>query len=421
VFTGSPLLLILAALLALSPSCEARDLTLAEARALLVRNNRELQAARRGVEAAGAQLVIAGARPNATLSVNSSSINNDPGIGSGGVSQKRIDTVLRLDQPFERGGKRALRLDAASDLERASRDDFLDALRQQLAALEGAYFDLRQAQEKADALAENASLFGGTLSAAQQRQKAGDLAPADVAKVQVDFERAQNDSRGALAELARARLALAYMIGAEADAAELRATDPWPPLERAAPAAVEQAIEERPDVVAARERAAAADRLRELARAQRTRDVVVGAQYERFPGSLPVNSIGFGVAIPIFTGYDFGGDIQKAEVERYAALDALARARAIAGNELRRAAGDLDAAADRVQRFDGSLLAAANRSAEASEFAFRRGAISVLEVLDARRTLRAVRLEALAARNDYAKALAAWRAAQASVDSLEAR
>jgi cobalt-zinc-cadmium efflux system outer membrane protein len=329
--------------------------------------------------------------------------------------------VLRVDQPFERGGKRALRLDAASSLERASRDDLLDAVRQQTAALESAYFDLKQAQEKADALEQNAALFAGTLAAAERRLEAGDLAPADVAKVQVDRERAQNDARAALAELVRARLALAYMIGAESEAAELRAVDAWPAPEHADAAAIEQTIEQRPDVVAARERVAAAEKLRDLARAQRSRDVTLGAQYERFPGTLPVNSVGFGVAIPIFTGNDFSGDIQKAEVERYAALDAVARARALAGNDLRRAAGDLNAAADRVERFDGSLLAAANRSAEAAEFAFRRGAISVLEVLDARRTLRAVRLEALAARDDYARALAAWRAAQASATSLEAR
>ena len=136
---------------------------------------------------------------------------------------------------------------------------------------------------------------------------------------------------------------------------------------------------------------------------------------------MPSNSVGIGFAVPLFTGYDFSGDIQKAEVERYAAMDALARARAVAMNELRRAAGDLNAAADRLERFDASLLGAANQSAQASEFAFNRGAISVLEVLDARRTLRAVRLEALAARNDHAKALAAWRAAQASVQTLEAK
>ncbi|TMH69480.1 MAG: TolC family protein [Betaproteobacteria bacterium] len=381
-------------LIAAAPAA-ARDLALAEAEQLLASNNRELQAARRAVESADAQRLIAGARPNATFSINSS------GIGSAA----KPDTVFRIDQPFERGGKRELRLDAAAGLQRAAVNDSLDVLRQQLALVRGAYFDLKLAEERSQVLAETAQLFSGTLGAAQRRLKAGDLAPADVAKVQVDYERSQNDARAAQADFARTQIALAYLIGAEREAPELRAADPWPAPVRADAAALEQAIEVRPDVVAA----------------QRTRDITLGAQYERFPGNVPSNSVGIGFAVPLFTGYDFSGDIQKAEVERYAAMDALARARAVAMNELRRAAGDLNAAADRLERFDASLLGAANQSAQASEFAFARGAISVLDVLDARRTLRAVRLEALAARNDHAKALAAWRAAQASVQTLEAK
>jgi cobalt-zinc-cadmium efflux system outer membrane protein len=405
------LLLSAVAVLALDAKVQARDLTLPEAESLLVRNNRELQVARRGMESADAQRLIAGARPNATFSVNSTGIANN-------VS---ADTVFRFDQPFERGNKRELRLGAAAGLQRAARSDYLDVLRQQLSVLQGAYYDLKLAQEKARTLAENAELFAGTLAAAERRLKAGDLAPADVAKVQVDYERAQNDARGAQAELARAQIALGYLLALEAESRELRAVESWPALERAEPAAVEQAIDARPDVAAARTRVEAAEKLRDLARAQRTRDVTLGAQYEHFPGNVPSNSVGFGVAVPIFTGYDFAGDIQKAEVDRYAALDSLARVRAVAQNELARAAADLNAAAERVARFDASLLGAANRSAEASEFAFSRGAISVLEVLDARRTLRAVRLEALGARADFAKALGAWRAAQASSQSLEAK
>jgi cobalt-zinc-cadmium efflux system outer membrane protein len=399
----------------------ARALTLAEAEALLVANNRELQAARRAVTSAEAQQLIAGERPNATFSVNSSLLGSNPGIGPGALDQKRADTVFRIDQPFERGDKRELRLDAASGLQRAAHNDSLDMLRQQLAALRATYYDLKQAQERVAVLGESAQLFSGTLSAAQARLKAGDLAPADVAKVQVDFERAQNDSRGALADLMRARLALAYMIGMDSAAAELQATDPWPALERADAGAVEDAIEARPDVLAAGSRVEAAEKFRDLAKAQRTRDVTVGAQFERFPGTLPSNSVGFGVSIPLFTGSDFSGEIRKAEVDRYTALDAVARTRAIAATELRRAASDLNTAAERVERYEGSLLGAAGRSAQAAEFAFQRGAISVLEVLDARRTLRAVQVEAVAARADYAKALAAWRASGSTAESLAQR
>jgi cobalt-zinc-cadmium efflux system outer membrane protein len=399
----------------------ARALTLAEAEALLISNNRDLLAARRAIASAEAQRVIAGVRPNATLSVNSASISSNPGIGPGPLDNKRMDTVFRIDQPFERGDKRELRLDVASGLQRAAQNDSLDVLRQQLAAVRGAYYDLKQAQERGRVLNESAQLFAGTLSAAQTRLKAGDLAPADVSKVQVDYERAQNDARGAQADLTRARLALAFLIGTERAAPELTATDSWPAPEAADAEAVEQAIEARPDVLAAKARFEAAEKLRDLAKAQRTRDITVGAQYEHFPGAVPINSVGFGVSIPLFTGNDFSGDIQKAEVDRYSALDFLERVRAVAATELRRAASDLNAAAERVARYDGSLLDAAGRSAQAAEFAFQRGALSVLEVLDARRTLRAVQLESVAARTDHAKALAAWRSSSSTAQSLSPR
>ena len=405
-----------------SAFAQARDLSLVEAEKLLAERGRELLAARRAVEAAGAQRISAAARPNPTLSLNSSSISNNPGTGSGPPNQWRIDTILRIDQPFERGNKRELRMEAAEGLERAARGDSLDVLRTQLAQLRGAYYDLKQAEEKVAILGETAQLFGRTLAAAQSRLKAGDLAAADVARVQVDHERAQNDFRSSQADLARARLTLAYMIGEDRGAPDLRAADPWPERLRPDAAQVERAIEQsaetRPDVAAARARVAAAEKLRDLAKSQQTRDVTIGAQYERYPGSVPVDSIGFGISVPLFTGNDFSGDIRRAEVDRYSALDALDRVRVVAGNDIRRAASDLTAAAERLERYDSTLLDSAQRSAQAAEFAFQRGATSVLEVLDARRTLRAVRLEALAVRTEHAKALAAWRASQATVDTL---
>jgi cobalt-zinc-cadmium efflux system outer membrane protein len=157
--------------------------------------------------------------------------------------------------------------------------------------------------------------------------------------------------------------------------------------------------------------------MRDLARSQRTRDLTLGAQYEHYPGSIPTNSIGFGVSFPLFLGNDFSGDIEKAEVERNAALDALDRARAVALTEIRRTETDLATAVERLERYETTLLRAARRTADAAEFSFQRGASSVLEVLDARRTLRAVQLEALAARADHAKALAAWRASRTTAES----
>jgi outer membrane protein, heavy metal efflux system len=395
-------------------SAHARDLGLEEAERLVARGNRDVLAARRAVEAASAGIVQADVRPNPVVSYNASGISNRPGIGPGPIGDKRVDSIFRIDQVLERGNKRELRIGAARGLEQAAINDATEVLRQQLLLTRNAYAELQQAQGKTEILSGMTDLFARTYSAAQARLKAGDLASADVARVQVDYERSQNEFRVSQAELARAQFALAYLIAEEPAAPSLRAADPWPTV--APPSAVDLQgaiatyVESRPDVLAAKARIDATEKLRDLARSQRTRDVSVGAQYERYAGTQPANSIGFGVSVPLLIGNDYSGDIQRAEVDRYAALDVLERVRAAAITEISRAASDLRAAAERRGRYEGSLLAAAQRSAEAAEFAFQRGATSVLEVLDARRTLRAVQLEALAARTEYVKALHAWRA-----------
>ncbi len=397
----------------------SRDLSLAEAEQLVTKANRDVLAARRAIEAANAGILQADVRPNPVVSYNAASIGSH--IGPGTVTDKRIDNTFRVDQLIERGNKRELRVEAAKGLERAALNDAGEVLRQQLLLARNAYTDLQQAQGKAEILSGVTDLFSRTYSAAQTRLKAGDLASADVARVQVDYERAQNEFRVAQAELARAQFALAFLLAEEAAAGTLRASDPWPVAAAPEPGevanAMAQYIETRPDVLAAKARIEATEKLRDLARSQRTRDITVGAQFERSPGTTPANSIGFGVSVPLLIGNDFSGDIRRAEVDHYAAMDALEKARAIAATDIARAASDLRAAAERRGRYDGSLLAAAQRSADAAEFAFQRGATSVLEVLDARRTLRAVQLEALAARTDYAKALNAWRSSLATAGS----
>ena len=406
------------------PAC-GRDLTLDEAVQRVTSANRDVLAARRAVESASAGIRQADVGPNPVVSYSATGLSNNPGIGPGSLANKRIDSTWRIDQVLERGNKRDLRIDAAQGNERAARNEVLDVLRQQSLLARVAYADLQQAQGKTEILADTAELFSRTYAAAQARLKAGDLAAADVARVQVDFERAQNDQRVAQGDLSKAQVALAFLIAEENSAPTLRAVDPWPTVllneaisdQRSIVLIIAKYVDGRPDVRAAQARIEAAERLRDLARSQRTRDVSVGAQFERYPGSLPLNSVGVGVSIPLFLGNDFSGDIQRAEVERHAALDSLDRARAVAMAEIFRAAADLRAAGERRARYEGSLLAAAKRSADAAEFAFTRGATSVLDVLDARRTHRAVQLEALGARADYAKALYAFGA---SVQSVEA-
>src|SRR5450759_3147409 len=117
-FRPLPVLLVCACNLA-----PADALTLREAETRLADKNREVQTARRALDAAEAGAQVANARPNPNLSVQNIGISSRNGIGSGRLTEKIVDTTVRLDQVVERGGKRQLRSDAAERLVHAAEQD----------------------------------------------------------------------------------------------------------------------------------------------------------------------------------------------------------------------------------------------------------------------------------------------------------
>ncbi|WP_169732493.1 TolC family protein [Derxia gummosa] len=385
-------------------------------RAAWLERSRDLRAARRDIESAEADTLAARARPNPTLSYDAASIS-PRNFGAGSPADKRIDSTLRLEQPIERGDKRRLRMARADALLDASRADAVGLARDGVARVAGLYYDLAAAQAQAELAAQSAALADTALAAALKRRDAGDLAAADAERVRTDTLRARNDATSAAADLAQARLALARALAIEPLAPRLRADADWPEpapdepgLRAAERVRLEAALDDRPELRAARLRADAARSNRDLALAQRRRDVTVAVQAERYPGPNGTgNTVGLGVSIPLFLGYDYAGEIRSAEVDVDRAAEALELARADALAGIAATAADLDAAARRLVRTRDELMPAARRSLDAAEFAFSHGASNVTDVLDARRAWRAAEADAIATRADYARALAAWQ------------
>lgn len=392
------------------------QLTLRQAEQLFIERNRELRIARRITEGAEADILSAAAPPNPALSISTSRISPSAGIGPGKLKDKNIDTVIGLSQLIERGNKRELRTEAAQFSAAAARNDENDVIRQQRLVLQAAYFDLKLAQERFRISDTTADLFDKSVSASERRLRAGDIAPTELSRIQVDASRARNDARNARAERERNQQLLGYLLGAERDAKRIVAADSWPASGAPLPAAsIDEIIQRRNDVRAAQDRVSAAEKNRDLARSLRTRDVTAGVQYERFPGDTANNSYGFSVSIPIFARYQYDGEIRRAEVELLAAQENLDRVRALALGELSRVESDLAAADDRVRRISGILLPAAEKAASGAEFAHSRGAIGLMDLLDSRRQLYAAQLESISAYADLAKALAAKRSATAII------
>lgn len=397
----------LSSIASLADTAALSRLTLSDAEQMWYRQNREIKLARDQVAGADADTLTAAQRPNPQLSVNAGSID----IGhNGGPVVRRVtddsDIVVRIDQTLERGNKRELRMRTADLRLDAAKHETANITRQGRISLLQAYYDLQLAQEQLRIAQDNARLFDDTLAAASLRLSAGDIPPSDLSRIRVDALRAGNEVRQAQNALGQAQVALAYQIGAERDAAAIAAVDPWP--EAVAPS-IDPDIESRPDVRAAQMRVQAAEAARDLAQSLKTRDVTLGFQVEHNGGNTPSHSVGVGMSVPLLTGYEYQGEIAHAEADLQSARDALEQIRSQAIAEISKTRSDLETALDQVRRYDDTLLAEADKSLQAAEFAYKHGALGVMDLLDARRTNKSARMDAAVARANYAKALAAWR------------
>ena len=390
-------------------------LTLEAAEQQLLVHNPDVAIGRAAVAGAEAGIQSAKAGPNPVLGFSTAGIDPHAGVGDGHLGDKRADSILSLSQVFERGGKRELRTAAASANLSAVEKDLDDTLRQQRIAVAAAFYDLLAAQQRATLAAENARFARRSATVAETRLAAGDIARVDVARARTDAARAEADADQARGDLRQAQMQLAILLDLGRQASKLQAKGDWPSQsepEGAADPDLEALLARRPDVAAARARVEAARANRDLARSQQSRDVTVGVQVEHNPQNPQYTHsplYGVSVSIPLLFGNDYRGDIGKAETDYTAALETLRKIEIAARADLANRSISLDTLNQRARRFSDELLPEARRAATAAEFAFEHGAIGIGDLLDARRTLKAAELDALATRDDHAKALYAWR------------
>ena len=400
------------------PDAVAASLTLGLAESRIVNCNREVLAAQRLSEAANADRQTAGQRPNPSLTLGANNINPRTGIGSGPLRDKTIDSSVRVDQLIERGDKGSLREQQADANIRATDADLSEIQRQQRVQVRTLFFELAYQQERIEQMRSFAELTKANQSTAEKRFAAGDLAEIEASRFRLDAIRSANDVRAAETDLARSSADLARAIAADGQAVLLKVMAPTnPPL----PAAVSltsqpPATADRADIAAAKHRVSAAETARALAKAISTRDVSVGAQFDRWPvsGSNSQgtgNSLGFSLTIPLFVRHANEGEARRASVDLDAARDLLRRLEVQAQVEQRLAHDSWSASALRLTQLESELLPVARRIANAAEFAYSKRAISVIELLDARRNLKSAELDVALARADAGKAWAAWAAA----------
>lgn len=376
------------------------------------RDTVEVSIARRNVEGARADVATADHAPAPVLTTKASSIDLQNGIGGGNVVRdKRIDKSVGLDWTLERGNKRALRTQAAQRTADAASSDLQEVVVQQQIAVAAAYWDLAAAQQRVLQVTDISRSAADLAGASQRRLRAGAISQQESLRTEIEARRAQADLRAAQADRVRAMLALGQLLGQRG---EFAVEADWPSI-GADPGPLPD-IEQRADVRAARLRVEAAQAAFDNALALRRNDVTLGSSFDHFPGTSR-RLLELRLSMPlagVLGTYNYEGEIGRARAGLDQAQDQLEKARRVALAESGRLGEEVRAAAARAAEFEQAIVPRARQVAGMAELAYTKGALPLVDLLDARRTLRSVLLDDIAARADHARAQAAWQLRQAS-------
>jgi len=376
-------------------------ITLDEAIQMALEHNHNLKAARTTIQQSEATEITANLRPNPVLTADAQFL---PIFQPDKFSADYINTTAQFDLGvsylFERGRKRQHRLQAARDVTAQTRSLVADNERSLAFLTASQFVNVQLSESMLDLAEQDLKGFQNTVDISDARYKAGDISQGDFLKTHLQLLQFQQDVAQARLARVQALVGLRQLLGYESVPADydVAGAFDYQPVKLKLEDLQAKALAERPDLRAARQGVTAANSQYQLARANGKVDVIGTFDYDHV-NAVSTGSFFGSFQIPIFNRNQ--GEIARTHF-------AITQA-----DELRLAANDL-VMTDVSDAYEGvrdndevvvlyrsGYLDEARLSLEISEYAYKRGAASLLDFLDAERSYRSTQLA-------YRQALASY-------------
>ncbi|MEL7685332.1 TolC family outer membrane protein [Citromicrobium bathyomarinum] len=386
--------------------------TLNEALAEAYRSNPTLQAARAQLRATDENVAIekADGRPSVTGSAALTEvlIQNSTSFFA---PARSLSAGVDLGVPIYSGGAVKNSIRAAEQRVEAGRADLRGTESAIFSQVVAAYMDVLRGEALVGLSANQVQVLEVNLRATSDRFEIGDLTRTDVAQSQSRLALARGDLRSAQAGLIQARESYIQLVGSAPG--ELEPPPPLPNLPDDPRMAVDVALDNNPDLIAARERAQAAGYDIDVAGASRLPrlSAFAGYDYQNFLGSVPdsptgpspqtadASSAGLTLSIPIFQGGRPAALQRQAQARASASLDQVIAAERDVIAQVRASYASYSAA---LAIIDSSreAVAAAELSLEGVRAENSIGNRTVLDVLNAEQELLLARVDLVTARRN---------------------
>jgi outer membrane protein, heavy metal efflux system len=393
------------------PKAGGVTISLEDAIQMALQHNHNLLAARTVIQQNQAEEATANLRPNPVLLGDSQFL---PIFQPSNFSSDYIDNTAQFDLGvsylFERGKKRQHRLQAAKDVTAVSRSQVADNERSLTFNVASQFINVELAESTLELANQDLKSFQDTVDIAEARYKAGDTGEGDLLKIKLQMLQFQTDvSAARLAKvqgLSDLRQLLGYeSIGPDYDVA---GSFDYLPVKGVLEDFQATALQDRPDLLAARLGLTAANSQLALQKAIGKRDVTGQISYTHI-GYLNDVSLFGQIQLPIFDRNQ--GEIARASFAITQAQEQQLLASGQVLTDVRDAFESLHANDQILGLYRSGYLDEAQQSRDISEYAYRHGAASLLDFLDAERSYRATQLAYRQALATYLLALEQLREA----------
>jgi len=373
-------------------------LTLDQALALAEQHHPQMRASAAQVDAARAAIVTAKAYPNPEAALTAGrQTYRVPGNVSG------LSTNLAFSQPLELGALRPARFAVAERGRESSEFSLAYTRLSVLAGVRRAFFEVLRKQSELGILTENVRLVEEFRQRTKVRVDVGEAGRLELIRADSEVATAR---AAANATRLRSIVYLAQLRGAVGTAVDANLT-PEGSLDQ--PVALRplgevraETLDRHPLLALSRSEVRRAEARFAFETAQRRPQPSLRAEVDH-PPDTPTYRFGISIPLPIWNKRE--GPIAEADAQ-------LRQARAIAESRrievlaaLESAYGRYEALTQQLAAFEQGLLLEAQEGLRAAETAYRLGERGILDVLDAQRVLRTVRLDFLNAQFDRQAAL----------------
>jgi outer membrane protein, heavy metal efflux system len=398
-------------------------ITLDEAVQMALQHNHNLLAARTTIDQSLAMEVTANLRPNPTLFTDwdylplYSPAKQNPGLYGGPPPVTTADYLknntegdIGLSYLIERGGKRAARYQAAKDVTGQTRSLVADNERTLTFQVATLFTNVELTESIIELAEQDLKSFQQSVEIGEFQFKAGGISEDSYLKIELQLLQFEADLQQAQLARQQGLSDLRQLLGYESVAANYDVADAFDylPLKANLEDLQMKALQNRPDLRAAQQGVTAANSGYKLAKADAKPDLTVQGNYTHVNG---INGASFYVSIPLPIFNRNQGEIARTRSVITMTQQQQASANGQVLTDVKDAHEGVKSNDRLVMLYRDKYRDVAKKDRDIADYAYHRGAIALLDFLDAERSYRAEELAYRQALASYLLALEQLREA----------